>query len=107
MGSVSDRDHPLRIFLFDTPRTNSQVFYKLFSQHPELGWGRSYHDYVGAALYGPERVQQRLRHGEAAEKANQYWGTSFPDTNSDTYDMATSKLTRSVEETEKDVSCPM
>lgn len=101
MGSLAENDHPLRLFVFDVPRTNCQAFYKLFSQHPQLGWGRFYHGFASAALYGPERIQQHLRHGDAAEKAQLEWnknqwqdGKTYEDSNKD--------LIEQIEATEKD-----
>lgn len=92
MGSISQDEQPLRLFLFDTPRTNCQAFYKLFSQHPDLAWGGFYHGLAAAALYGPERIQQHLRHGAAAEAAQIEWGTKFPSMNSETYESGNKNL---------------
>lgn len=104
MGSAAVKDgHPLRVFVFDTPRTNCQVFYKLFSQHPQLGWGKFYHGYSGAAFYGPERMQQHFRHSDAAEKTQIEWSTEYPSANWKTYESSTKELLEKVEETEKEV----
>ena len=102
MGSMAGADAPLRLFQFDTARTTCQAFYKLFSQHPQLGWGRFYHGFSSAALYGPERIQQRLRHGEAAEQAQMEWGTKFPPENWKTYDWSNKDLLEKIEATERD-----
>jgi hypothetical protein len=102
MGSMADNNTPLRLFQFDTARTNCQAFYKLFSQHPQLGWGRFYHGFSSPALYGPERIQQRLRHSDAAEQAQIDWGTKFPSENWKTYDWANQDLLEKIEATEKD-----
>ena len=61
--------HPLRLFLFDSPRTTCQLFYKLFQSHPQLGWGRSYHGFNGYVLYGPDRITLKLQHNPEAAKA--------------------------------------
>ncbi|KAK3724464.1 hypothetical protein LTR37_001088 [Vermiconidia calcicola] len=101
MSSICGRsDHPLRIFVFDSPRTQCQVFYKLFSQHPQLGWGKSYHSFVAAALYGPDRLQKRLRHGETAEEAQIEWGTQHGDWNKSTYESSVKELQKKIDETE-------
>ena len=105
MGSVPGQaDHPLRIFIFDTARTNCQCFYKLFFLHPQLGWGNFYHGYAGAAMYGPDRMQQRFRHSEAAEKCQIEWGTEYPSENWKTYEGCTKDLLEKIDETEKEVS---
>lgn len=103
MGSIANDDHPLRLFLFDSPRTSCHAFYKLFSQHPQIDWGRSYHDFSSAALYGPERMQPRLKHGEASEKAQLRWGSDFPDSNWWTYELSVKALLEKVEASEKTV----
>ena len=103
MGSISTPDHPLRLFLFDSPRTNCHVFYKLYSEHPKLGWGRSYHTFAGAALYGPERMQLRLRHGEQAEASQLEYANSIPPAIPATYTEATTRLLEVIEQTEQDV----
>lgn len=102
MTSISNHDHPLRLFVFDSARTNFQAFFKLFSQHPQLRWGRFYHGFASAAWYGPERIQLRLRHGDAAEKSCIEWGTQFPSANSQTYNMVNEDLAEKIKETEKD-----
>ena len=104
MGSIQDNTHPLRLFVFDSPRTNCHVFYKMFCKHPQLAWSRGFHTYAAAALYGPERVQQRLHHSEAAEKTQIEWGTEYPSQNSITYTDGTKQLVEALEGVEKDVS---
>ena len=100
MGSLPPKELPLRLFLFDTARTNCQAFYKLFSQHPQLAWGQFYHGFSSAALYGPERIQQRLRHSEAAEQAQIEWGTKFPTENSKTYESSNKDLVEKIKAAE-------
>lgn len=107
MGSIANGNHPLRLFVFDTPRTNCHVFYKMFCKHPQLAWARFFHNYSAAALYGPDRIQQRLRHGEGAEKTQIEWGTQYPDQNSTKYEDATKQLVEALEGTEKDVNLPI
>jgi hypothetical protein len=100
MGSLAQNESPLRLFLFDTARTNCQAFYKLFSQHPRLAWGQFYHGFSSAALYGPERIQQHLRHSEAAERAQIEWGTKFPTENSKTYESSNKDLVEKIDAAE-------
>ena len=105
MGSIPEEaEHPLRIFIFDTARTNCQCFYKLFSQHPQLGWGKFFHGYASAAMYGPNRMQQRFRHSDAAQRCQIEWGNEYPSENWKTYESSTKDLLEKIEETGNEVS---
>ena len=103
MGSLTQQNKTLRVFIFDTPRTNCHVFYKLFDKHPQLGAGGFFQNYSAPSLYGPERIQLRLRHGEEAEKTQIEWGTQYGPYNLKTYDDATKELIDSIDATEKEV----
>ena len=70
--------HPLRLMLFDTPRTTCQVFYKLWQSHPQLGWGRFYHGFNGYQLYGPNRISLKLRHRDTVTEAlEEHWAKPY------------------------------
>jgi len=93
---------PLRIFTFESPRTNSQLFHKLFSQHPQLAWGLGFHPFAGAQMYGPERLSQRTRHCEAAERGQTEWGTKYPGMgNEDTIEGSKKDLRERISKSEK------
>ncbi|KAI7345178.1 hypothetical protein KC320_g8452 [Hortaea werneckii] len=74
MASNNPISNPRRIFIFDNPRTCSHLFSKLFANHPELQL--LYHPFLPAALYGPERYQQKTKHCAAADEVQREWGTS-------------------------------
>lgn len=54
-----------------------------------------------AALYGPERIQQHLRHGDAAEKAQIEWNKNQWE-NGKTYEDSNKDLVEKIEATEKE-----
>lgn len=56
---------PRRIFVFDHPRTVSQMFNRLFANHGELE--SIFHPFMGASMYGPERIQLILQNSSAAD----------------------------------------
>ncbi|KAK9415184.1 putative Sulfotransferase domain-containing protein [Seiridium unicorne] len=89
-GTIIDpeMDQP-RIFVFDSPRTCSQVFNKLFAVHPQLS--HVFHPLIGASMYGPERVTSRLKHCTAAEEAQQELANKI-DLPDETYGIAASRL---------------
>lgn len=95
--------NPRRIFIFDNPRTCSHLFSKLFANHPELQL--LYHPFLPAALYGPERYQQKTKHCAAADEVQRKWGTSeeFREWNVVTYDSANRKLVEEIEAAERQV----
>ncbi|KAI7154025.1 hypothetical protein KC349_g7938 [Hortaea werneckii] len=93
--------NPRRIFIFDNPRTCSHLFSKLFANHPELQL--LYHPFLPAALYGPERYQQKTKHCAAADEVQREWGTSeeFREWNVVTYESANRKLVEEIEAAER------
>ncbi|KAI7369572.1 hypothetical protein KC354_g1833 [Hortaea werneckii] len=93
--------NPRRIFVFDNPRTCSHLFSKLFANHPELQL--LYHPFLPAALYGPERYQQKTKHCAAADEVQREWGTSeeFREWNVVTYESANRKLVEEIEAAER------
>ncbi|KAI7369686.1 hypothetical protein KC354_g1758 [Hortaea werneckii] len=94
-------DQPRRIFIFDNPRTCSHLFSKLFANHPDLQL--LYHPFLPAALYGPERYQQKTKHCAAADALQREWGTSeeFREWNVVTYESANRKLVDEIEAAER------
>lgn len=64
-----DSSHPLRLMLFDNPRTTCQAFYKLWQSHPQLACGRVFHSFAGYQQYGPERVSLKFQHSDIVTKA--------------------------------------
>lgn len=92
---------PTRIFVFDSPRTCSQLFNKLFAVHPQLT--QVFHPFMGASVYGPERVTLRLRHAAAADEA-QAALASKADLPNETYDAAAARVVQIIDAIEKDVS---
>lgn len=97
---------PLRIFLFDTPRTNCHAFYRCFSAHPQLAWMRFFHGFAAAGAYGPERLQLRTKHGDAFERTQMVWGTEYPEANSRTYESSVREMREVIDQVEKEVSEP-
>lgn len=95
--------NPRRIFIFDNPRTCSHLFSKLFANHPELQL--LYHPFLPAALYGPERYQQKTKHCAAADEVQREWGTTeeFREWNVVTYESANRKLVEEIEAAERQV----
>ncbi|KAI7187652.1 hypothetical protein KC363_g5864 [Hortaea werneckii] len=96
-------DQPRRIFIFDNPRTCSHLFSKLFANHPDLQL--LYHPFLPAALYGPERYQQKTKHCAAADQVQREWGTSeeFREWNVVTYESANRKLVEEIEAAESQI----
>ncbi|RMY76058.1 hypothetical protein D0863_02176 [Hortaea werneckii] len=101
MASNNPISNPRRIFIFDNPRTCSHLFSKLFANHPELQL--LYHPFLPAALYGPERYQQKTKHCAAADEVQREWGTSveFREWNTVTYKSADRKLVEEIEAAER------
>ncbi|KAI7489208.1 hypothetical protein KC351_g1496 [Hortaea werneckii] len=101
MASTNPIPNPRRIFIFDNPRTCSHLFSKLFAEHPELQL--LYHPFLPAALYGPERYQQKTKHCAAADEVQREWGTSeeFREWNTVTYESANRKLVEEIEAAER------
>ncbi|KAI7451929.1 hypothetical protein KC336_g6 [Hortaea werneckii] len=75
----------------------------LFAEHPELQL--LYHPFLPAALYGPERYQQKTKHCAAADEVQREWGTSeeFREWNTVTYESANRKLVEEIEAAERQV----
>lgn len=58
---------PKTVFVFDNPRTCSQLFNKLMASHPQLS--NMLHPFVGPSMYGPENLRQHLEDSEPASTA--------------------------------------
>jgi hypothetical protein len=94
--------HGNRIFLFDNPRSCSQVFRRIFQNHPQLE--HILHPYASPSWFGPKRVQLTFRHNEAAEKKQLEWGSLYPERNKSTYEDASRRMLLETQEIEKGVS---
>ncbi|KAI0123276.1 hypothetical protein BJ170DRAFT_104400 [Xylariales sp. AK1849] len=103
MSSLESTGKPRRIFVFDNPRTGSQLFNKLFAVHPQLE--HVFHPLLGASMYGPERVALHLNHSAAAEEAQQQLAKqiNIPD---ETYTLAATRLVEPTEAIEKKDKIP-
>src|ERR1700710_2136633 len=56
-----------RVYVFDNPRSCSQLFNKLFEEHSQLL--QIFHPLYPAASFGPEKIWAGLKHSDAAEEA--------------------------------------
>ncbi|KAK5168895.1 uncharacterized protein LTR77_006204 [Saxophila tyrrhenica] len=102
MSSSNSSSSPLRVFIFDSPRTNSQLFYRMWQQHPQLAPMKGFHPFAGAQMYGPERITLRTRHCEAAERGQIEWGTQYPDANWNTFETSAKALREQIAEAEQE-----
>ncbi|KAF2166297.1 hypothetical protein M409DRAFT_23487 [Zasmidium cellare ATCC 36951] len=104
MASNSEQQNAKRIFIFDSPRTCSQLFYKLFSAHQQLG--HIMNPTILGVTYGPERLFLNFQHCQAAEEA--HWRNAekanMPD---ETYAVMATRLQRSVEEADEKGKIPL
>lgn len=66
-NSPSTEHFPLRIFVFDTQRTSSQLFNRQLLSH--LRFGCISQPYALAATLGPERIHLKLQNDEQATAA--------------------------------------
>ena len=113
-----DATHLLRaeavqhLFVFDNPRTCSQLFHAFFKGHPQLAHLTA-HWCVTAATAGPERLQLSLRQGDAARQADKLLHQQHEDffknllnmdVNQETYDTAAQRLSESFAAAEQQVS---
>lgn len=57
---------PLRIFVFDSTRLRSHLFFRYLSTHPDLA--PVYHSFLMAGMFGPEHLSQHLQHSSMREK---------------------------------------
>lgn len=92
---------PRRIFVFDHPRTVSQMFHRLFANHEELE--NIFHPFIGASMYGPERIQLTLKHCSVAEDAQEDLALNAH-MERETYQVAAQRLTESIATAEKKVN---
>lgn len=68
MSKASESQIANRIYIFDSPRTCSQLFYKLFSAHEQLG--HIMNPTIMGVTYGPERLFLNFQHCQAAVEAH-------------------------------------
>ena len=76
------------------------MFNKLFANHDELE--NIFHPFMGASMYGPERMQLVLPHGSAAEDAHNDMALNAH-LDSETYQVAALRLTESIAAAENKV----
>lgn len=87
--------HGQRIYVFDSPRSVSQTFHKLFSGHPQLT--QLHHPLMACTLYGPERLQRRFQHKDATEQRQNELAVESGFSETETYDVAVERLEETVE----------
>lgn len=80
---------PKTVFVFDNPRTCSQLFNKLMASHPQLS--NMLHPFVGPSMYGPDNLRQHLDDSEPASTARDHLARVSGLT-SETYSQATDGL---------------
>lgn len=73
-----------RILLLDSPRTCSQLFRRLFQNHPQLD-ATTMHLFASPYGYGPERINLRLKRSPEAQKASEDWAKAIPERATETY----------------------
>jgi hypothetical protein len=56
---MADNQHPLRVFIFDSTRRRSHLFFRYLSTHN--AFKPIYHPFICAAMFGPENGGQHLR----------------------------------------------
>lgn len=94
------------IFVFDNPRTCSQLFHAFFKNHPQLAAANrpAIHWATVATVAGPERLQLHLKQSEIATKAaevlqqkqEQAFGELGLDISKETYEAAAKRLSDDV-----------
>lgn len=57
---------PLRIFIFDSTRLRSHLFFRFLSTHDALA--PVYHPFLPGAMFGPERIVQHLKLSDARQR---------------------------------------
>ena len=78
------------------------MFNKLFASHEQLE--NIFHPFMGASMYGPERMQLILKHSSVAEDAqNELAFNAHID--AETYQVAAQRLIESIAAAEKKVNC--
>lgn len=62
-----------RVFIFDSPRNRSHVFFRLISTHPEIQ--THYHPYVNAGCLGPDEIHRQIlkSHPERQKFVDELW----------------------------------
>ncbi|KAF2486462.1 hypothetical protein BDY17DRAFT_79558 [Neohortaea acidophila] len=66
------------IFVFDSTRLRSHLFFRYVSTHPALA--PIYHPFLTSAMFGPERISLYFRHSDAREKEVRQQRADCPDT---------------------------
>ena len=76
------------------------MFNKLFANHD--GLENIFHPFMGASMYGPERIQLALQHGSAAEDAQNDMALNAH-LDGEIYQVAAQRLMESIAAAEKKV----
>jgi hypothetical protein len=87
---------PLRIFIFDSTRLRSHLFFRYLSTSSEVC--PVYHPFLMAAMFGPDHLAQYLQHSEARQK--ELDEDMQPLYGSDTYEQAATAFKAAVYEAE-------
>lgn len=93
-------DTPLRVFVFDSARCRSHLWFRVLSQHPRFE--KVYHPYLLTVSMGPYRVYEFLKHSE--ERHHEITVTTAPLYVTETREDASAELMRRLDEIEKKVS---
>ncbi|KAK5163702.1 uncharacterized protein LTR77_010375 [Saxophila tyrrhenica] len=86
-----------RIFIFDSPRTRSQLFNKIFAVHPQLH--QIFHPFYPAGSLGPERLICRFRQCDAADEVQKVLAAT-EGAEQETYHKCMESLIENVNQTE-------
>ncbi|KAK3622530.1 hypothetical protein LTR56_022159 [Elasticomyces elasticus] len=97
--------HPLRILLLDSPRTCSQLFRRLFQNHPQVDTSVM-HLYASPWGFGPERIALRLKNSPEAQQASIDWAEAVPDRATQTYESALVSFEKTVQDIESQGKIP-
>lgn len=89
-----------RIFVFDSPRTCSLLFAKLFEAHPQLK--QIWFPYAAAFAFGPDRVDTQLQKNDKAEEALASF-VKRTDSGGESFERAWERLSETVQRAEQHV----
>ncbi|KAK4497239.1 hypothetical protein PRZ48_011689 [Zasmidium cellare] len=104
MANHAEQQNAKRIYIFDSPRTCSQLFYKLFTAHEQLG--HIMNPTIMGVTYGPERLFLNFQHCQAAEEA--HWrNAAKANFSNETYAASAERLEQSVADAEEKAKIPL
>ena len=66
MANEADSHPILRVFVFDSARLRSHVFFRYLSTHPDLA--PISHPFLPAAEFGPQTLVRQLQHSEIRQR---------------------------------------